>query len=154
MEVFLTVISGTIVFSLSQWLLKFIFEPAHELKKSIGEVEYCLIYYANCYSNPKGIRGEYLLKSSDEFRQRASRLLATANGLEKLRYRFLSLIRYRPSSFSDVREAASLLIGISNNLGGSIGPQVSRDQEANRQLRKEIREDVERIRSLLGIAPR
>ena len=134
MQVFLTIISGIIVFSLSQWLLKFIFEPAHELKKSIGEVEYCLIYYANCYSNPTGIKAEYLLKSSDEFRERESRLLAVANGLGKFRYRFL--------------------IGISNNLGSSSLPPVPNDQESARQLRKEIREDVEKIRLLLGIEPR
>ncbi len=48
----ITILGGFIVFVLGQIVVKFFIEPIHEQSKTIGEIAYSLIFYANLYSNP------------------------------------------------------------------------------------------------------
>lgn len=51
-QVFQTVIAGTFVFVLSQYILRFIIEPLQEYKKIIVKIDNKLKFYANVIVNP------------------------------------------------------------------------------------------------------
>jgi len=45
--VFLTVFAGVTTYVLGQLILKFLIEPVHELKRTIGEIAHSLVEHAN-----------------------------------------------------------------------------------------------------------
>jgi hypothetical protein len=52
MTVLLTILSGTTVFVLGQLILKFVVEPAAELRKTIAQISQFLIEYGSVIHNP------------------------------------------------------------------------------------------------------
>ncbi|MBI5694968.1 MAG: hypothetical protein HZC51_04380 [Nitrospirae bacterium] len=54
-EVFLTVVSGVVVFVLGQIVIKFFIEPIHEQRKAIGVACDTLIFYSGYYACPKSV---------------------------------------------------------------------------------------------------
>ena len=49
---FLTILSGVIVFIISQLIFEFIIKPREEFNKLKGEIFCCLTMYANIIANP------------------------------------------------------------------------------------------------------
>lgn len=79
----LTVVSGTIVYSLGQLFLKLALEPAVELRRVIGEVDHAVTLYADLISN-LGVnvsRPERIQAGSECFRDLASELRAKSRAI-------------------------------------------------------------------------
>ena len=64
-EILLTILSGVIVFVLSQFCLELWIKPRVEYKKTISKIIYSLSYYANVISNPMIIHRD---KQQEEFK--------------------------------------------------------------------------------------
>ena len=140
----LTLAGGVVLFVLNQWVQKFFFEPLHEQKQIIGEIDFLLILWASSYVNPieRGAlsseqRGERE-RGSQAFREAASRLIATTNAV-----RGYGLARILPTK-ADAREAARCLIGISNSMFSS-------GEGARRETTKGNREWAAEVRRLLRL---
>jgi hypothetical protein len=73
-EVFLTVLSGTLIYVLGQFGLKLVVEPVHELKKTIGAISFSLIERANVIFNPGLSPKDVNDETARELRKLASQL--------------------------------------------------------------------------------
>lgn len=76
MEIFLTILSGVIVFILGQLALKLLIEPIQESRKTVADIAHALIEYANIYANPGVVGNGSEKKASEELRKLSSRLNA------------------------------------------------------------------------------
>ena len=130
MTLAITFISGVAAFLLGQYALKLVIEPLLALRAHIGTIGCQLIYFADSFS-----REDLAPSIRQEFRKSASRLVELAYGpiLYSLVHKWFCL-----PSISQVMEAASQLIGLSNTLG-SITPDDPKEQR------------IMRIRELLGL---
>ena len=79
--VFLTVVSGVLVYILGQLFDEYYLKPIREYKKLKGKVAYVLTYYAQYYSNPFRLAADHAdrwEKASEELRKTASDVIAFA----------------------------------------------------------------------------
>ena len=113
MDVFVTVISGVLIFVSSQILLKMIIDPVHMLKKHIGKIAHNMDHLAPYYSNPGTLEDDVLKEVKEKIRMLASDL-SEAFYLVPY-YKKIHRIFGLPS-FDDVLTANSRLIGLSNSL--------------------------------------
>jgi hypothetical protein len=115
MAVFITVLSGTLVYVLGQIILKFFIEPIHELKKTIGVISHSLIERANIIYNPGlGLNDkEFPAKTSQELRNLASRLRSHLYLIPC--YPWAASIFSLPAP-SKIQDASKALIGLSNGV--------------------------------------
>lgn len=113
MEIFWTVFSGVLVFSIGQIFLKLVLEPVQELHKIRGEIADTLIFYANVSIRYTGIPQDQLDKASTTYRERASQLLARAHLVRG--YDRWAVILKIPKRQAIVT-ASKALIGLSNNV--------------------------------------
>lgn len=127
----LTILGGVLVFSLSQIVLKFLVEPVYEQAKTIGEILFGLVYYADHYANPNTGRTEAMTETSDTFRRYASRLEGTTYAVRW--YRLFESIRLAPNR-ERVNEAVSYLIRISNSIHTGNGRENSDDADKVKEL--------------------
>lgn len=72
--IFLTIFVGVLVFVIGQLLMKFVIDPVHSQRETIGRVVDFLILHANVYTNP-GMRVE--AGSVDQEAERARRVQLT-----------------------------------------------------------------------------
>ena len=105
-ETFLTIISGVIVFILSQYFLEFVLKPLQEYKELKSKIAYNLVYYANIFHNPADLKKELCDEASRELRKNAAELKAFS--IKKPWY-------IGPKSKS-MQLTASYLIGLSNSV--------------------------------------
>ncbi|MEH2234684.1 hypothetical protein [Nostoc sp.] len=133
----MTIISGVFVFILGQLVLKLIIEPIQEFRKTLADIAFALIEYANIYSNPGYAGNELEKKASEEFRKLSSRLNAQMYLIPA--YKSISKPFGLPSK-DNLLEAASALIGLSNGVFKSPIDLVNINLER-----------AKKIRTLLGI---
>lgn len=111
-ETFLTIISGVLVFALSQFFNDYWLKPIQKYKDLRGRIAYSLVLYANLYMNPI----EYKLSSQTEEREIAS------TELRKLAAEVCAMAEIRP--FGNVfilnkkklSKISKCLIGLSNSI--------------------------------------
>lgn len=116
-QVFLTIVSGVMVYVLGQVFVKFVIDPIQALYKLTGEVAHALILYANRYSNVQSCEKAELLEPHEAFRRLSGQLVASAYAIPW--YGLWARVRLVPPR-KDVQEAAGHLIGLSNGcLDGS-----------------------------------
>lgn len=98
-KMIITVVSGVLVFVLSQLFIEYFFKPIQEYKKLKSHVAYVLTYYACYYSNPVNIDND-------------------KNGLWKNASIELRKVAAEVDAFSQIKPAFMLpcLIPIKNNL--------------------------------------
>lgn len=137
MEIFLTILSGVIVFILGQLVLKLLIEPIQEFRKTVADIAHALIGYANIYANPGGVNNESEKKASEELRKLSSRLNAQMYLIPF--YQIIAKI-FRLPPKDKLVGAASDLIGLSNGVFKSSSDLVLPNLER-----------AERIRITLGI---
>lgn len=113
MEIFLTILSGVIVFILGQLALKLLIEPIQEFRKTVADIAHALIEYANIYANPGVVGNESEKKASEELRKLSSRLNAQMYLIPF--YQIIAKIFGLPPRDKLVG-AASDLIGLSNDV--------------------------------------
>ena len=109
-EIFLTILSGIIVFVLSQLIMEKIIKPRDRLKEEKGKIICCLTMYANLIFNPCKISGDKIVET-DVYKNASSEIRKTAS-------EFSGLVESHPvicnsKKYSDI---VSDLIGLSNGL--------------------------------------
>ncbi|MEH1939451.1 MAG: hypothetical protein V7L01_04420 [Nostoc sp.] len=132
MEIFMTILSGVFVFILSQLILKFIIEPIQEFRKTVADIAFALIEYANIYSNPGYAGNELENKASQDLRKLSSRLNAQIYLIPG--YRTISNLFKLPSK-TNLIEAPSELIGLSNGVFKSPIDLVNTNLERAKKIR-------------------
>ena len=119
LQVFLTVISGVLIFVTGQILIKFFIEPYQDQCKLIGEIADSIIYYANIICSPtngKGLSKDKLIEyqeAKDDLRQKSSMLRSRTHLIPA--YDYLSKIKLVISK-KDIDIASRNLMAISKNL--------------------------------------
>lgn len=112
MEVFMTVISGVVVYILSQLFDEYVLHSIQEYKELRAKIAYALVYYANAYSNPHAYSANdnsIWDNASTELRKLAAETIAFVQ-----RKSFGLWFIPRKGTLIKVH---SLLIGLSNSCG-------------------------------------
>ncbi len=108
-DAFLTVVSGTFVFIISQLFVTYFLNPIKEFKELKAKISYTLIFYACYYSNPCGEDGDKDEKWSE-----------SSDALRKMAAEVGSFIQRKPkcnvfiTSTKELLEVQETLIGLSN----------------------------------------
>lgn len=124
--VFQTVMSGVFIFILSEVIQKFFLEPLQKYKKVIAKIDNHLKFYMNVIADGCNVLAkEKYLECSNTLRKLSCELETT--------YKQIPLKRL--NTRKNVSDAASRLIGLSNNLG-------QLDSKPNRQDVDEIRKEL------------
>lgn len=107
-----TILGGVLVYVIGQLLSKFLIDPTHELKKTIGEVRFNLAFYAPVILTPIARTPERSDKTYEALLKSSCDLLAKVDAIPC--YGFLSCISlgFLPSK-KCIREAATRLRGLS-----------------------------------------
>lgn len=119
MEIFLTVISGVLVFVLGQIINSFYIQTLIKQKETIGKISDAIIYYANLYTSPINRadsdfdRKEERNKAHEIFRNLAAELISRTQQIPS--YQFLSFLRIVIDK-KVIIEARKNLIGLSNGM--------------------------------------
>lgn len=132
MEIFLTILSGVIVFILGQLVLKLLIEPIQEFRKTVADIAHALIEYANIYANPGGVSHESEKKASEELRKLSSRLNAQMYLIPF--YQIIAKL-FRLPPRDKLVGAASDLIGLSNGVFKSASDLVLPNLERSERIR-------------------
>jgi len=110
---FLTVISGVLVFIISQYFLELIINPMREYKQIKSKIGFAITMYACYYSNPfnydkKGLSDEIKMYEnvSNELRKTGSELSGY----------IATIPRFRIHKIKKLNEVKRYLIGLSNGL--------------------------------------
>ena len=111
-----TIIGGVFVFTIGRILEKFVIEPLHDYKKTIGNITDNLIFYANIYSNPTVSSKEEKDEASKTFRKLASELTVKTYAISFPK--IFSAIKIIPNH-TNLINATTSLIGLSNALYNS-----------------------------------
>lgn len=107
-----TVVIGVIVFVSQQIIEKFYITPFSEYRRTLADISYNLIYYANVYTNPGTGDHDTQVKVSEKLRESASKLISTCHMING--YWILRLFRLIPSR-KQINEAANLITMLSNS---------------------------------------
>jgi hypothetical protein len=110
---FLTILGGLLVFVAGQFILKFIIDPLHALKKTIGEIEHALIYHAPAIQTPVG-KTEREDAAQEALRKLSCDLRVNIESLPL--YSLLIVLYWKLPSKKNGLSAASRLIGLSNGV--------------------------------------
>lgn len=134
------IITGVIVFTLGQILVRFFLEPLHEFKKTLAEIHQTLLFHANNYGQQYKFFDDYILdpnipdfqrneriqshknwnehlnKAQDETRTAAAKLIGRAGAIPF--YSIFAMLKLTPTE-SEILEAKHILIGLSNAFPGS-----------------------------------
>ena len=130
-----TALFGTLVLVFGQVISKFLIDPIHEQRKTLGEIAYNLTFLANAGSMlaQVEVNGEKILASADPreatatVRRLASQLRASLKTIPL--YDSLASINIVPKQ-NDVIKASTLMIGWSNEIWGGGRPNDRRKQIA------------------------
>ena len=107
----LTVIVGTLVYSLGRIIEKFYIEPIHDLRRTIAEIAQELIFWANIYTAGGLAKEDVMNEASSTLRRLSSKLRACQNVVP---FRGPLCRVTRLPLKDDVFKAARGLIGLSN----------------------------------------
>jgi hypothetical protein len=109
----LTIFGGFVVYVFGQIATRFLIDPYHEYRKTVGEIADTLVYYANVYMNPGSSDRERMDEASKILRQKASLLRVRAYAIP--RYACFVKLRLVPP-LELIAKASAALIGLSNNV--------------------------------------
>jgi len=126
-------VGGVVIYVLGQITTRFLIDPYQEYRKTVGEIAYALVFYANVYQSPGRTRAEMMDEASRLLRRLASSLRVHAFSIP------CRGVFWRLPSSEDLRTASSALISLSNG----IHQGNSRDNQR----------DVDEINKLLGLPP-
>lgn len=114
MDTFLTIISGVIVFVISQFVMDFIIKPIKEYKSLKYKVLYTLTLYCNFYTNPYNSNHEEKnIRTKEEYAAVSSEIRKTGAEVAA----FLGNVPwYLPLTRKKLNVVMHDLIGISNGL--------------------------------------
>ena len=134
----LTVIGAILVFVASQILGKLVVEPIQDLKKTLGEIRYALVFHAQAIMTPVGNR-ESEDKASEALRKLACDLRSKVGAIP-FYARWAAMSRGFLPNQVNAFEASKHLIGLSNSV-----------HQENRSDTNSMR--IAKIERLLGFEP-
>ncbi|WP_423840408.1 hypothetical protein ONE56_06020 [Vibrio mytili] len=120
MTVFLTVLSGVLIFVLGQLLLKLLIEPIQELRTLVSKIAYDLIKLANVFANPTDPEEERFTEACKVMREHSSNLHAH---FYLVPFYNISCRLFGLPKEEDVLNATKELIRLSNGRGGVLSNQ-------------------------------
>ena len=110
----LTVIGAILVFFASQILGKLVIEPVQDLKKTLGEIRYALVFHAQAIMTPVGDReGE---DKASEVLRKLARNLRSKVGAVPFYGRWAAISRGFLPTQAKAFEASKHIIGLSNSV--------------------------------------
>jgi hypothetical protein len=122
----LTIIGGVTVYVLGQIITKFFIEPYQEYRKTVGEIAYTLVYYANVSA---GTGEDRQHEAWSAFRQNAARLLSSTEQIPSYDWFARKTWTNLPPTES-VNKAFHALIGLSNAAYGSDWEHIGNHRKA------------------------
>ena len=128
-EIFLTIISGVLVFVIGQLFNEYFLKPIQDYKKLRGKIAYTLTFYAQLYMNPIDI-----LSTNNEYN-------SASYEIRKLAAEVDSLIETKPlgnlfiPKIKTLVNVSKCLIAISNNFYSN---NISKSQNDNALRRSQI----------------
>ena len=127
--IFITVISGVLVFVLGQIVNEYYIKPIHNYKELRAKISYSLILYANLYANPVLFNSNNLNKNaeSDHASMELRRLAAEIAAMIELKPMLCPFIANKDTLF----EVSRNLIGLSNGFYCT-DSNMARDNEKRR----------------------
>ncbi len=132
MSVFITVLSGVLVFVIGQIVVKLIIEPINDFKKERSKIIYDLVFYANKLANPKSPDNTEMVEVCKIMRQHSS-MLHSASHLIPF-YKYFAFIFGLPT-IKNVNEATSKLIYLSNGYAGIFDNQAILNAYAMQEIK-------------------
>ena len=108
----LTILGGLFLFVVGQITSKFIIDPIHDLKKTIGDIRYSLSFHARSIHTPL-TKDELSDQAQDDLRKLSCLLRVKVDLIPC--YKLFSIISCLPSK-TNALEAASFLMGLSNSV--------------------------------------
>lgn len=142
LTIFITVLSGVLVFAISEWLKEIWLTPLQNYKKLRGKVSRSLTMYACYYHNPVDI-ADHDDKLPDDYKAAAEGLRMLASELRAF-IETLSWCKFGIPSKGDLYDASAHLIGLSNSM------MVPYNSHFDRRLDNTI-ENENRVKRLLRI---
>ena len=121
-----TVIGGAILLVFGQIATKLFIDPMLDIRKTIGQIAFNLVYHANVIHNAPVTNPNDLDKARDVYRVLSSRLRSTANTLPC--YLLFSLLHFVPKKAKLV-EASQYLIRLANTNKTSTYVQVKENSQ-------------------------
>ncbi|WP_159670469.1 hypothetical protein [Andreprevotia sp. IGB-42] len=110
----LTIFGSTLVFVFGQILGKFFIDPTHDFRKTIGDIQFALVFHQQAISTPVGNR-ESELEASHALRRLACDLSSKAAAIPAYNIWSKILPNYLPNP-KEIHTAAANLIGLSNSV--------------------------------------
>ena len=110
----ITVLSGVLVFAVSEWLKEIWLTPLQNYKKLRGEVSKALTMYARYYYNPVDI-ADYDNKLPDEYKVASENLRILASEVRAF-IETLSWCKPFIPSKKELHDASAHLVGLSNSM--------------------------------------
>ena len=107
-----TILGGVLVYVIGQFVLKFLIEPTHELKKAIGEVRFNLAYHAAAIQTPISREPQRSEKAYEALLKSSCDLLTKVNAVpcyQVMSWVSLGFLPYKKC----ILEAATQLRGLS-----------------------------------------
>ena len=126
-DIFVAVISGVIVFIISQIILEFCIKPKVEYNKLRGKIKVAIVYYADVTTNPFLVDEEKAETQFDFFKK--SKYYEASQALRSL----ASEISAYTCKRKETRNICTLLIGLSNSMWRYKGTPV--DKKSNNYTR-------------------
>lgn len=114
LTIFITVLSGVLVFAISEWLKEIWLTPLQNYKKLRGKVSRSLTMYACYYHNPVDI-ADHDNKLPDDYKVASEELRMLASELRAF-IETLSWCKLGIPSKGDLYDASAHLIGLSNSI--------------------------------------
>lgn len=142
LTIFVTVLSGVLVFAISEWLKEIWLTPLQNYKKLRGKVSKSLTLYACYYHSPVDI-AEHDDKLPDDYKTASEELRMLASELRAF-IETLSWFKLGIPSKGDLYDASAHLIGLSNSM------MVPYNNHFDRRLDNTI-ENENRVKRLLRI---
>lgn len=106
----LTILGGIAVFVVGQIVEKFFIDPLDKFRRTLGDISFNMIYFANIYTSPGIGDKETMDETSRKLRELASRLISDSQAING--YRLFSLLRFIPTR-EHVRESTNKLLALS-----------------------------------------
>ena len=142
LTIFITVLSGVLVFAISEWLKEIWLTPLQNYKKLRGDVSKALTMHARYYYNPVDI-ADHDNKLPDDYKTASEELRMLASELRAF-IETLSWCKFGIPSKGDLYDASAHLIGLSNSM------MVPYNSHFDRRLDNTI-ENENRVKRLLRI---
>ena len=142
LTIFITVLSGVLVFAISEWLKEIWLTPLQNYKKLRGDVSKALTMHARYYYNPVNI-ADHDNKLPDDYKTASEELRMLASELRAF-IETLSWCKFGIPSKGDLYDASAHLIGLSNSM------MVPYNSHFDRRLDNTI-ENENRVKPLLRI---